>query len=302
MKLAAIDIGSNAVRLQITKVIEYEKIITFKKLEYVRFPLRLGHDVFTSGRINECNKKRFFKLMSAYKNLIDLYEVDSFYGCATSAMRDSENGHQIIDQVRESMDLPIKIISGEEEAEMINKAILSSLDNQNYIHIDVGGGSTELNIYQDHQKTHSKSFKIGTLRKLAQIGSEDKWEEMNIWVRSHTVPKGKKITAVGTGGNINKLFELSNPVTKSRRMSINRLQRTQEVLKNLTVDDLLNKLQLNPDRADVIIPASEIYLSVMQNARAKNILVPDVGLKDGINYYMYETHFPTGDKVFELNN
>ncbi|MBC6425940.1 MAG: phosphatase [Ekhidna sp.] len=302
MKLAAIDIGSNAVRLQITKVIEYEKIITFKKLEYVRFPLRLGHDVFTSGRINECNKKRFFKLMSAYKNLIDLYEVDSFYGCATSAMRDSENGHQIIDQVRESMDLPIKIISGEEEAEMINKAILSSLDNQNYIHIDVGGGSTELNIYQDHQKTHSKSFKIGTLRKLAQMGSEEKWEEMNIWVRSHTVPKGKKITAVGTGGNINKLFELSNPVTKSRRMSINRLQRTQEVLKNLTVDDLLNKLQLNPDRADVIIPASEIYLSVMQNARAKNILVPDVGLKDGINHYMYETHFPTGDKVFELNN
>ncbi|MBC6409016.1 MAG: phosphatase [Ekhidna sp.] len=302
MKLAAIDIGSNAVRLQITKVIEYEKIITFKKLEYVRFPLRLGHDVFTSGRINECNKKRFFKLMSAYKNLIDLYEVDSFYGCATSAMRDSENGHQIIDQVRESMDLPIKIISGEEEAEMINKAILSSLDNQNYIHIDVGGGSTELNIYQDHQKTHSKSFKIGTLRKLAQMGSEEKWEGMNIWVRSHTVPKGKKITAVGTGGNINKLFELSNPVTKSRRMSINRLQRTQEVLKNLTVDDLLNKLQLNPDRADVIIPASEIYLSVMQNARAKNILVPDVGLKDGINHYMYETHFPTGDKVFELNN
>jgi len=302
MKLAAIDIGSNAVRLQITKVIEYEKLITFKKLEYVRFPLRLGHDVFTSGRISEFNKKRFFKLMSAYKNLIDLYEVDSFYGCATSAMRESENGHQITEEVREGMNLPIRIISGEEEAEMINKAVLSSLDNQNYIHIDVGGGSTELNIYQDHQKTHSGSFQIGTVRKLEQGGNTEKWEEMSAWTRSRTVPKREKITAVGTGGNINKLFELSEPRTKSRKISIHKLQRTQEVLKNFTMDDLLNKLQLNPDRADVIIPAAEIYLTVMRNARTKSILVPDVGLKDGINYYMYEAHFPASDKVFELCN
>lgn len=301
MKLAAIDIGSNAVRLQITKVIEYEKIITFKKLEYVRFPLRLGHDVFTTGRISEYNKERFFKLMSAYKNLIDLYEIDAFYGCATSAMRESENGHQIIEQVNDGMELPIKIISGEEEADMINKVILSSLDNRNYIHIDVGGGSTELNIYQDHQKIHSKSFQIGTVRKLEQGGNEEKWKEMNEWVQNHTVPKGEKITAVGTGGNINKLFELSNPESKSRKMSIDKLQRTQEILKNLTMEDLLNKLQLNPDRADVIIPASEIYLTVMRSARAKNVLVPDVGLKDGINYHMYQTHFPTSDKVFVRN-
>lgn len=301
MKLAAIDIGSNAVRLQITKVIEFEKIITFKKLEYVRFPLRLGHDVFTSGRISEYNKERFFKLMTAYKNLIDLYEIEAFYGCATSAMRESENGHQIIEQVQEGLDLPIKIISGEEEAEMINKVILSSLDNKNYIHIDVGGGSTELNIYQNHQKTHSKSFQIGTVRKLEQGGNKEKWKEMNEWVRNHTVPKGEKIIAVGTGGNINKLFELSNPETKSRKMTLDKLMRTQEVLKNLSMEDLLNKLQLNPDRADVIIPASEIYLTVMQNAHAKNILVPDVGLKDGINYHLYQTHYSESDKVLVRN-
>ncbi len=301
MKLAAIDIGSNAVRLQITKVIEYEKMITFKKLEYVRFPLRLGHDVFTTGRISEYNKERFFKLMTAYKNLIDLYEIDAFYGCATSAMRESENGHQIVDQVRDALDLDLKIISGDEEAEMINKVILSSLDDRNYIHIDVGGGSTELNIYENHVKKYSKSFKIGTVRRLEQGGNAVKWNEMSTWVKQHTVSKGEKITAVGTGGNINKLFELSDPEPKSRKLALDRLLRTQDILKNLSLDDRLNKLQLNPDRADVIIPASDIYIGVMQSARAKSIIVPDVGLKDGINYYMYQTHHPESDKVFVRN-
>lgn len=301
MKLAAIDIGSNAVRLQITKVIEFEKLITFKKLEYVRFPLRLGHDVFSNGRISEYNEQRFFKLMTAYKNLMDLYEVDAFYGCATSAMRESENGPQIVDHVREALDLPLKIISGEEEAEMINKVVLSSLDHKNYIHIDVGGGSTELNLYQNHQKVSSKSFQIGTVRKLQQGGDKDKWQALKDWVAAHKIPKGEKVTAVGTGGNINKLMELSNPASKSIKMSLDKLIRTQEVLKNLTMDDLLNKLQLNPDRADVIIPASEIYITVMQSAGAKHILVPDVGLKDGINYHLYQTHHPDSDKVFVKN-
>jgi len=301
MKLAAIDIGSNAVRLQITKVIEYEKIITFKKLEYVRFPLRLGHDVFTTRRISEYNKERFYKLMTAYKNLIDLYEIDAFYGCATSAMRESENGLQIIEQVKDGLDLDIKIISGEEEADMINKVVLFSLDNRNYIHVDVGGGSTELNIYQNHEKIHSKSFHIGTVRKLETGGKPEVWEEMKSWVNTHTVKQGEKITAVGTGGNINKLFELSDPDSRGRKMSLDKLMRTQDVLKNLTLEDRLNKLQLNPDRADVIIPASEIYITVMQSARAKSILVPDVGLKDGINYHMYELHHPTSDKVFVRN-
>jgi len=301
MKLAAIDIGSNAVRLQITKVIEYEKMITFKKLEYVRFPLRLGHDVFTLGKISEYNQERFVKLMTAYKNLIDLYEVDAFFGCATSAMRESANGHQLADHVRDKLDLDLKIISGDEEAEMINKVILSSLDDRNYIHIDVGGGSTELNVYQNHVKIHSKSFKIGTVRRLEQGGSAEKWEELTQWVKDHTAQDGEKVTAVGTGGNINKLFELSNPENKSRMLDLDRLLRTQDILKNLTLDDRLNKLQLNPDRADVIIPASDIYIGVMQHAKAKRILVPDVGLKDGINYHLYQLHHPDSEKVFVRN-
>jgi len=301
LKLAAIDIGSNAVRLQITKVIEYDKVITFKKLEYVRFPLRLGHDVFSTGRISEHNKERFYKLMTAYKNLIDLYEVDDYYGCATSAMRESENGQSLADQVANGLNLSIEIIDGEKEADMINKVVLFGLDDRTYIHIDVGGGSTELNIYRNHVKVHSKSFKLGTVRILEGKDSQESWEEMRSWIKKNALVKGEKITAVGTGGNINKLFELSNPIEKSRKVSLDKLQRTQEILKNLTLEDKLNKLQLNPDRADVIVPASEIYFEVMRCANAKNILVPDVGLKDGINYFMYERMQPTEGKVFVKN-
>ncbi|MEO9873032.1 Ppx/GppA phosphatase family protein [Ekhidna sp.] len=301
MKLAAIDIGSNAVRLQITRVLEYEKLITFKKLEYVRFPLRLGHDVFSTGRISKYNEVRFFKLMSAYKNLIDLYEIDAFYGCATSAMRESENGQIIVDKTHEELGLDIQIISGDEEAEMINKVILQGLDNGHYIHIDVGGGSTELNIYESHQKVYSHSFKIGSVRTLEGRDMPEAWQEMRDWIAKYAFKKGEKITAVGTGGNINKLYELSNTTLKSRKMSLDTLIKTQDILKNLTLDDRLNKLQLNPDRADVIIPASDIYVAVMQSAKAKNIIVPDVGLKDGINYHMYQTHYPASDKVFVKN-
>ncbi len=301
MKLAAIDIGSNAVRLQITKVIEYEKAVTFKKLEYVRFPLRLGQEVFKTGSISTYNQDRFLKLMTAYKNLIDLYEVDAFFGCATSAMRESKNGVELVQKVKNVLDLDLQIISGEEEAEMINKVILQGLDDKRYIHIDVGGGSTELNIYQNQQKVAAKSFELGSVRLLEGRDSIATWNEMRAWIVKFGLRQEEKITAIGTGGNINKLFELSDLETKSRKISLNALLRTQDVLKNLTLDDRLNKLQLNPDRADVIIPASEIYLDVMQNAGAKHMLVPDVGLKDGINYHLYQLHFPQNTKVFVKN-
>lgn len=301
MKLAAIDIGSNAVRLQITKVLEYEKVITFKKLEYVRFPLRLGHDVFSTGRISEYNQERFFKLMTAYKNLLDLYEVNAFYGCATSAMRESENGQGILDKVDQELGMPISIITGDQEAEIINNVILLSLDNEHYIHIDVGGGSTELNVYENHEKLYSHSFKLGSVRSLEGRDQIEAWEEMRQWVKKYAFKKGEKITAIGTGGNINKLFELSSAPKKPRRMSLETLTKIQGFLKNMTLEDRINKLQLNPDRADVIVPASDIYTEVMKAAKAKTIIVPDVGLKDGINYHLYQMHHPTSDKIFVKN-
>ena len=301
MKLAAIDIGSNAVRLQITRVLEYGNMITFKKLEYVRFPLRLGHDVFSSGSISPYNEERFFKLMTAYKNLIDLYEVDAYLGCATSAMRESTNGREIIQKAKEQLNLEIDIITGEEEAEMINRVILQGLDHDRYIHIDVGGGSTELNIYEHHEKVYAHSFKLGSVRSLEGRDQKTNWDQIREWVTTYGVKKGKRITAIGTGGNINKLFELSNPEKGTQKMSLDTLMRTQDVLKNLSITDRLNKLQLNPDRADVIIPAADIYIEVMRSAKAKHILVPDVGLKDGINYYLYHQQHPKSNKVFVKN-
>ena len=230
-----------------------------------------------------------------------MYEIDAYFGCATSAMRESENGREIVDRVYKELGIELQIISGEDEAEMINKVILQGLDNDHYIHIDVGGGSTELNIYENHQKVYSRSFKLGSVRILEGRDTPENWSEMRDWVAKYAFKKGEKITAIGTGGNINKLYELSNPEKKTRKMSLKTLMRTQDVLKNLTLDDRLNKLQLNPDRADVILPATELYIAVMKSAKAKSIIVPDVGLKDGINYHLYQMHHPESEKVFVKN-
>lgn len=300
MKFAAIDIGSNAVRLQITKVLEYEHQITFKKLEYIRFPLRLGHDVFSLGKIGEEKELGFMKLMQAYKNMIDLYEIKHYYGCATSAMRESENGKAIVNRVEDEVGLKINIISGQKEAELINEVISLNLDEQAYIHIDVGGGSTELNLYKNQKKILSQSFKLGSVRRLEHRDSPKVWESMQKWVQDQLIGHKGKITAIGTGGNINKLYELSQTKSK-RRMSLTTLMKVQDYLRNMSLDDKLIRLQLNPDRADVIVPASEIYIGVMEAAKAKTIYVPDIGLKDGINHMLYEKHYPSKGKVWVKN-
>lgn len=301
MKLAAIDIGSNAIRLQITKVIEFETLITFKKLQYVRFPLRLGHDVFTNRIICPNNQERFLKLMAAYKNLMELYEVDHYYGCATSAMRESENGRELVERTSAELGVEIDIISGEKEAEMINSVISLNMDDQTYLHIDVGGGSTELNFYYQQKKVASRSFKMGSVRRLEHHDAPEVWLDMKDWVQNELQDHGEKITTIGTGGNINKIYELS-PRTSKRKISLENILQVQDYLRNLTLEERLNRLQLNPDRADVIVPASEIYAYVMQAAKAKNMLVPDVGLKDGINYYLFEKYYQGRGKIFVKNN
>ncbi len=301
MKFAAIDIGSNAMRLQVTKVIEYETLITFKKLQYVRFPLRLGRDVFTNNEISPANQEKFVKLMAAFKNLIDLYEVDHYFGCATSAMRESKNGKALCERVLNELALKINIINGSKEAEMINKVISLDLDEATYLHIDVGGGSTELNFYSQQKKVASKSFKIGSVRRLQQFGSTKVWNEMESWVKNELKGHKGKVTAIGTGGNMNKIYELS-PSARKRTITLENINRVQDYLRNLTLDEMLNKLQLNPDRADVIVPASEIYVHAMRAANAKRAIVPDVGLKDGINYHLFEKHYPSRGKVFVKNS
>ncbi|MCG8388043.1 MAG: phosphatase, partial [Cytophagales bacterium] len=184
MKLAAIDIGSNAIRLQVTSTIFTSSKLNFKKLEYVRFPLRLGQDVFNIGMISETSETKFKKLMKAFRLLIDLYEVDDYLACATSAMRESINGARIVREVKEDIGLEIEIIDGEQEARLINNAIRSYLDHdKNYLHIDVGGGSTELNILKNGEKVATRSFKIGSVRRLQHHDSPEIWNQMQDWVR-----------------------------------------------------------------------------------------------------------------------
>lgn len=287
MKLAAVDIGSNAIRLQITNVTHYEGKVTFKKLEYLRFPLRLGLDVFHVQKISDKNKSKFIKLMKAFKLLIDLYEVDDYMVCATSAMRESINGKDIVEEIRQDIGLDIQVIDGNREAELINLALWSYIDEKSYLHIDVGGGSTELNVYINKEKTASKSFKIGSVRALEDNIPLAVWNSMNKFI-SENISKKDKVTCIGTGGNINKIFELSKPSKRKRFLDFSKIAEIQSYISSFSYEDRINKLNLNPDRADVIIPSSKIYLAAMTAASSKKMIVPDVGLKDGLMNVLYE--------------
>jgi exopolyphosphatase/guanosine-5'-triphosphate,3'-diphosphate pyrophosphatase len=287
MKLAAVDIGSNAIRFQISTVLDTGPRIMFKKLEYVRFPLRLGHDVFSTNRISEQSMEKFVKLMRAYKILIELYEADDYMFCATSAMRESENGEELVKRVKDELGITINIISGHEEADMVNKAIASYLADQSYIHIDVGGGSTELNLYLDGKKTKTRSFKIGSVRVLEHTDSPVVWQDMEKWVKTNVDKTFGKITAVGTGGNISKIFEIAK-VKPGKAVTLKKIRSTMEIIKARTIEQRIYEMQMNPDRADVIVPASDIYMKVMEWAKAPEMIVPEVGLKDGILLHLLE--------------
>ena len=287
MKLAAVDIGSNAIRFQVSTVLQREPKYIFKKLEYVRFPLRLGHDVFTSNRISDKSKLKFLKLMRTYKLLIELYEVDDYMFCATSAMRESENGEELAEQVFNELGIKINIIDGKLEAEFINKAIASYLSFENYLHIDVGGGSTELTIYSSGMKIKSQSFKIGSVRVLEHHDLPVMWSDMEDWIKKNVKTKFRDVVSVGTGGNISKIFELAKR-KPGQIISLKKVKKIKEMVEALTIEQRIYDLQMNPDRADVIVPASDIYIKVMDWAKSKKIIVPEVGLKDGILMHLFE--------------
>jgi len=287
LKLAAIDIGSNAIRLQISTIYDKGPRLLFKKLEYVRFPLRLGHDVFNNNRISEGSKLKFKKLMKTYKLLLELYEVDDYMFCATSAMRESENGQELADEVKNELGITINIIDGLLEAEMINRAIASYLGSDTYLHIDVGGGSTELNLFVKGIKLKTRSFKVGSVRVLEHHDSPIMWDDMEKWVKDHVKKEYGKVTAVGTGGNISKIFELAKK-KPGQALPIKKVRDIRKTIEGFSLDQRIYELQMNPDRADVIVPATHIYLKVMEWAKASSILVPDVGLKDGILLHLLE--------------
>ena len=291
MKFAAIDIGSNAARLQISSVLEDEGVISFKRVEYVRFALRLGHDVFIDGAISPESEVRIFKLLQAYKLLMELHEVQDYAICATSAMREAINAAEIITRINKILEMKINVIDGAREAELINDVVVQSLHPQkNYLHIDVGGGSTELNIYRNREKLASKSFKIGSVRLLEGKEKESDWEKMKQWISLQIVSMNGPIYAVGTGGNISKLYNMSSEVNELKTMTMDELKKIAAYVSSFTFEERVHKLRLNTDRADVIVPASSIYLAAMECAGCPSIFVPDLGLKDGILQMLYDRY------------
>ena len=305
MKLGAVDIGSNAIRFQVTSILEHDKKVSFKKLEYVRFPLRLGQDVFNNNEISTEKEAKFIKLMQTFKNLFDLYEVDDYIICATSAMRESRNGRDIAYKVKFLLGVDIQIIDGEKEAELINKVLFSELDEHSYIHIDVGGGSTEINIFENKKKLATNSFKIGSVRRLSGLDTSEEWENMRSWIEKYTQNVQKPIMAIGTGGNIGKIYELANPGKSKgivkQLISITKMEEIRDFIAGHDLEDRINVLMLNPDRADVIIPASDIYISAMKFAKATKMQVPEVGLKDGLMLMLYERNKKTKGKSTFVN-
>ena len=283
---AAIDIGSNAVRLLIKKVTRIESTgeNKFSKVLLLRIPLRLGFDVFEKGEISPVKEERMRRLMKAYRHLMKIYEVDSFRACATSAMRDAKNGKSIIKKIAKSTGIQIEIIDGQEEAQMIYNNHIECMEdrNGNYMYVDVGGGSTEVNLLVNGELVYSRSFNIGTVRILTGGVTEAAWQQMRDEIAAHTKDY-PVINIIGSGGNINKLYKLIDKKDKRRkRIPISSLQSIYDKLKVLTPEARMDVFNLKPDRADVIVPASEIFLCIADVIRSEYVYVPEIGLSDGI--------------------
>lgn len=281
MRYAAIDIGSNAMRLLIAEIQQEESDYIFVKDTLIRVPIRLGGDVFVNSRISDHKAGLLMKAMTAFRNLMDAYEVEDYMACATSAMRDSSNGPELVEAIR-AIGIDLQIIDGNREAEIIYSShIIDKLDpKKNYLYIDVGGGSTELSIFEKSKLTASKSFNIGTIRILDHQDKSETWDEMKAWIKTNAIDY-TSLVGIGSGGNINKLFRLSGQAP-GELLSIETLKSLADMLKSHTVDERIHKLGLKPDRADVIVPACKIFLNVMKWGRMKEIAVPRIGLVDGI--------------------
>jgi exopolyphosphatase/guanosine-5'-triphosphate,3'-diphosphate pyrophosphatase len=282
LRYAAIDIGSNAVRLLIADIIENNGSVSFKKNTLIRVPLRLGDDAFIQQHISERKTNDLVKSMQAFRNLMDVYKVTDYLAYATSAMREAKNGEDVVKLIQEEARIDLEIIHGSKEAKVIyaSHADQNIDKSKNYLYIDVGGGSTELSLFSAGELMASKSFNIGTIRILDNQDTEETWNEMKDFIREHT--RGfKQLAGIGTGGNINKLYKLSEEENEAP-MAITKLKSLYTYLTSFSLKDRINVLGLNQDRADVIIPACEIYLTILKNAGIKHIYVPRVGLVDGI--------------------
>lgn len=287
-KYAAIDIGSNAVRLLISTITEPEnKPVTFKKTSLVRVPIRLGQDVFVNDYISDYNLSRMKQTLKAFQLLMNCHKVEKFRACATSAMRDAKNSKALVQEIKAETDIDIDIIDGNDEAAMIAATDLHELiqTEKSYIYVDVGGGSTEITIYTNGSVLTSKSFNIGTVRLLNNLVSEAEWDQFRVWIKEHT-RQFPKIEMIGSGGNINHIFKASAK-KKGKPLSYFYLSSFYQLINSLTYEERIAQLDMNQDRADVIVPATEIYLTALKFSKARNVHVPKIGLSDGIIKSLY---------------
>jgi exopolyphosphatase/guanosine-5'-triphosphate,3'-diphosphate pyrophosphatase len=287
-KYAAIDIGSNAVRLLVSNIIEQKgKPTLFKKSSLVRVPIRLGADVFLNHQISKENELRLLDTMNAFRLLMQSHKVIAYKACATSAMREADNGSEIVKLIAKHSKVKIDIIDGEEEAAIIAATDLNSYidSSKTYLYVDVGGGSTEFTVIHQGETVASKSFKIGTVRLLNDIVNKEAWFDLEAWIKLHTKDY-EKIDLIGSGGNINKIFKISGKPA-GKPLTYFYLTSFYQMLQSYSYEERITELDLNQDRADVIIPATRIYLSAMKWSGARDIFVPKIGLSDGIIKSVY---------------
>lgn len=291
MKFAAIDVGSNAIRLLLYQVDDLGEEPVYEKLSNIRMPIRLGEDAFVHGRISEEKIDKFVKSMVGFKYLLEAYDPVDYLAYATSAMREAENSQEIVDKIREASGIELDVISGQKEAKTIYsnriEKILANHDGP-YLHIDVGGGSTEVILFNKNEVLAYRSFNIGAIRMIQNLPSKTDCDEMQKWVRSVTT-KYQPVSAIGSGGNINKMFRLSN-TKNGKALKYKDMKKVFDYLNSYSLEERIAKLGLRPDRADIIIPASKIYMSVMKWANVDNMYVPQLGLGDGMIHLLYEVH------------
>jgi len=287
-KYAAIDIGSNAMRLLVVNIVEQEgKEPQFNKNALVRVPIRLGQDSFTVGEISEENINRMVDAMKAFNLLMKVHKVEDYRAFATSAMREAYNGKEVTELIKKKANIKIEIINGKKEAAIIASTDLHNLlkKDNTYLFVDVGGGSTEFTVFSNGKIVTSKSFKAGTVRLLNNMVCDVVWQEIEKWIKTNTA-EYDEVYLIGSGGNINKLFKMSGKL-QDKPLSYLYVNSQYAFLNSLTYDQRITELGLNPDRADVIIPAVRIYLNAMKWSGARNIYVPKIGLADGIVKAMY---------------
>ncbi len=287
MILAAIDIGSNAARLLISEVIKNGKEIEFNRLNIVRIPLQLGFDVFEKGFIGSRKKRMLIDTIKSYKQLMKVYEVEHYMACATSAMRDAQNSKEIIKEIEAETSIEIEIISGELEAEIIYENHIAELldKDHSYLYMDVGGGSTELTLYHNNELVLQKSINIGTVRLLTDKVKDDTWEELKETCKD-IAKKYDHITGIGSGGNINKIFSLLRS-KDDKYLQVEAVKDMHKEMQQLNIDERMKKYNIKKDRAEVILPALLIYTNIFKWCNVDQVLVPKIGLADGLIQHLY---------------